>query len=289
MERGSATVVGGFAYFTPRDSNAVYKYELNMDKWEEICSCPFSNSGLVTMNSHLIAVGGCEGATCTNKLHALDKKDHIEIESKPSFSVKKIKKDVWVEKYPSMKKARSSPAVSAYKGEYLIVIGGFDDIQGLTGTVELLGVATAQWHQVADIPKPIPYPTATIMCQDLLCVIGDGPIGFTCSLKNLPKPDRDNYRYGSMFPKPVPSVSWELLPSLPDNDDYATPASLGGQLIVIRDHIHQLVGKKWVKIDSSLILKKTRCLVASVSPLKIVIVGGWSSRNKDFVETCSLV
>ena len=282
MERGSATVVGGFAYFTPRDLNAVYKYELNMDKWEEICSCPFSNSGLVTMNSKLIAVGGCEGANCTNRLYTLDKKDYTEILS--NLRIQKVKKDVWVEKYPSMKKVRSSPAVSAYKGDYLIVIGGFDDIQGLTGTVELLDVATKQWHQVADIPKPIPYPTATIMCQDLLCVIGDGPIGFTCSLKNLP--DRVNYRYG---PKPVPSVSWELLPSLPDNDDCATPASLGGQLIVIRDHIHQLVGNKWVKIDSSLKLKKTRCLVASVSPSKIVIVGGWSSRNKDFVETCSLV
>ncbi|CAI8009134.1 hypothetical protein GBAR_LOCUS6183 [Geodia barretti] len=89
MRRGSATTDGRFAYFTPRDSNSVYQYECSTEKWEELPSCPYQNSGLVIIDRELTAVGGDGWISFTNKLYTLRQRK-------------------WVEKYPPMNTARSS-------------------------------------------------------------------------------------------------------------------------------------------------------------------------------------
>ena len=77
----------------------------------------------------------------------------------------------WVEKYPPMNTARSSPAVvSTSDGKYLIVIGG-EGHDGWTATVELFQVKSRRWHQLSDLPQPLPHPSATL-CGDQLNVIG---------------------------------------------------------------------------------------------------------------------
>ncbi|CAI8044991.1 Probable tyrosine-protein kinase DDB_G0283397 [Geodia barretti] len=70
MARGSSTTDGRFAYFTPRDSNSVYQYECSTEKWEELPSCPYHNSGLVIIDRELTAVGGEDGSRLlTNYTH----------------------------------------------------------------------------------------------------------------------------------------------------------------------------------------------------------------------------
>ncbi|CAI8049290.1 hypothetical protein GBAR_LOCUS27130, partial [Geodia barretti] len=92
MIRGSATTDGRFAYFTPHDFNSVYQYECSTEKWEELPSCPYYNSGLVIIDRELTAVGGYVGSRFTNKLYTLRQRK-------------------WVEKYPPMNTARSHTAV----------------------------------------------------------------------------------------------------------------------------------------------------------------------------------
>ncbi|CAI8026618.1 hypothetical protein GBAR_LOCUS15281 [Geodia barretti] len=258
IKRGSATTDGRFAYFSPDCSDSVFQYECSTEKWEELPSCPYNNSGLVMIDRELTVVGGRDdGYRHTNKLYTLQQ-------------------GKWVEKYPPMKAARSFPAVvTTSDGEYLIVIGGSLGV-GWTATVQLFQVKSIQWHQLKDLPQPLDFPSAT-MCGDQLNVIGVDANGYSCSKPITP---------------PL-TLSWKPLPPLPVTS--STAATLCGQLVLIGGggdwvkSIHQLVGGQWVKIGSMTSGKKW-CLVANTSPDKIIIMGGFGLFGRlDSVEECVVV
>ena len=266
MYRGSATTDNQFSYFTPRSSNSVYSYQWSTEKWEELPPCPYQNSGLVIINGQLTAVGGHDGPRCTNKLFTFRQRQ-------------------WIEEYPPMNTARSmTTVVSSSDGEYIIVIGGCDD-GGWTATVELFQVSSRRWHQLKDLPRPLPLPSATI-CGNQLHVIGTDGNGYSCSLQALLSSDR-----------PITSqsiahlISWTSLPPLPVT--YSTAATLSGQLVIIGDRqygsevktIHQLLDGRWVEIGS-MSCDRVWCLVVSPSPDKMMIVGGFGA---DSVEECITV
>ena len=262
MIRGSATTDVQIAYFTPDDFTSVYRYEWRGEKWEELPSCPHRDSALVIIDGKLTTVGGWDVLHYTNKLLTL-------------------RQTRWVEEYPPMNTACSSPAVvSTSDGKYLIVIGGWGGGGGWTATVELFQVKSRRWYKLTDLPQPLPYPSATI-CGDQLNVIGDDANGYSCSLQALPSSDQ-----------PITSsltLSWKPLPPLPVT--YSTAATLCGQLVLVGGwrqdwspvkSIHQLVDGQWVEIGS-MATDRRRCLVVSSSPDKIIIVGGWGNKS---VEEC---
>ena len=268
MWRGSATTDGRFAYFTPY-STSLYQYEYSTEKWSDLPPCPYSDSGLAIIESELTTVGGLdERYPPTNKLFTLQQRK-------------------WVEKYPPMNTVRKSPAVvSTSDGDYLIVIGGFDGDRW-TATVELFQVKNRRWQKLTDLPQPLTNPSATI-CGDQLNVIGYDGNGYSCSLQALPSSDR-----------PITSpftLSWKPLPRLPVT--WSTAATLCGQLVIIGgkqdrsavNSIHQLVDGEWVRIGS-MSIDRRYCLVASPSPDRIIIVGGYGAdyRPLESVEECAVV
>ena len=269
MIRGSSTNDGRFAYFTPRGSTSVYQYECGTEKWEELPSCPYHNSGLVIIDRELTAVGGGDVLRRTNKLYTLRQRK-------------------WVEKYPPMNAARSDTAVvSTSDGKYLIVIGGRGGDFSWTATVEIFQVKSRRWHKLTDLPEPLRYPSATI-CGDQLNVIGRDVNGYSCSLAALPSSDQPI--------TPPLTLSWKPLPPLPVQ--HSTAATLCGQLVLIGggrlgllpvNSIHQLVDGQWVEIGS-MANGGIWCLVASSSPDKIIIVGGNGPLGRlDSVEECVVV
>ena len=269
MLRGSATTDGLFAYFTPDDSTKLYQYEYySTEKWSDFPPCPYLDSGLAIIDSELTTVGGRDGRYrhITNK----------------QFTLRQGK---WVEKYPPMNTARSSPAVvSTSDDDYLIVIGGYIGGGHWTATVELFQVKNRRWHKLTDLPQPLPAPSATI-CGDQLNVIGGDDNGYSCSLQALPSSDRP-------ITSPL-TLSWNPLPRLPVTR--STAATLCGQLVIIGgihdtssvNSIHQLVNGEWVRIGS-MARDRCYCLVASPSPDRIIIVGGGSGAG-DIVEQCAVV
>ena len=265
MWRGSATTDGRFAYFTPENSTSLSKYEYSIEKWTNLPPCPYRDSGLVIVNSELTTVGGQDVRSYrTNRLFTLEQ-------------------GKWVEKYLPMNTVRSRPAlVSTSNGDYLIVIGGYDGVHR-SNTVELFQVKSRRWHKLTDLPRPLPNPSATI-CGDQLHVIGRDGDGYSYSLHTLPSGDR-----------PITSLltlSWRPLPHLPVT--YATAATLCGLLVVIggwqdRSQVNsvlQLVDGDWVRIGS-MTSDRSDCLVASLSPDRIIIVGGLGAL--DSVEECAAV
>ena len=263
MHRGSAATDGQFVYITPDGSTSLYQYT---EKWMELPSCPYYSSGLAIIDSKLTTVGGWdELGRCTNRLFTLQQ-------------------GKWVELYPPMNTARSSPAVvSTSDGDYLIAIGGFDNYSGWTATVELFQVKSRRWYKLTDLPQRLLRPSATI-CGDTLYVIGTNDNGYSCSLQSLPSNDRP-------ITSPL-TLSWEPLPPLPVT--VSTAATLCGQLVLIGgmqgrsqvNSIHQLVEGQWVKIGS-MTSDRWWCLAVSPSPDRILIVGG--SAAFDSVEECFAV
>ena len=180
-----------------------------------------------------------------------------------------------------MKTARSKPAVvSTSDGDYLIAIGGFSSYSGWTATVELFQVKSRRWYKLTDLPQPIQSPSATI-CGDQLHVIGNDGEGYSCSLQSLPSNDRP-------ITSPL-TLSWKPLPPLPVKQ--STAATLCGQLVLFGgrqggppvNSIHQLVEGQWVEIDS-MTSGRHWCLAVSLSPDRILIVGGFGAKYS--VEEC---
>ena len=196
----------------------------------------------------------------------------------------------WIEKYPQMNTARScTTVVSSSDGEYIIVIGGYDGGVDWTAIVELFQVSSRRWHQLKDLPQPLPLLSATI-CGNHLHVIGDCANGYSCSLQALLSSDRQ------ITSQSIPHlISWTSLPCLPVTR--STVATLSGQIVIIGGYkgcswspvktIHQLVNGQWVKIGSMSCGREV-CLVVSPSPDKMMIVGG-VGEDSPFVEECYVV
>ena len=272
MERGSATTDHQFAYFTSYGSDSVYSYEWNTEQWNILPSCPYCNCALVIIDGTLTTVGGY-GSGYTNKLFTLRQRQ-------------------WVEEYPPMNTARSSPAVvSTFGGDYIIVIGGRGD-GGWTGAVELFQVKTRRWYKLTNIPQRLTLPSATI-CGNQLHVIGYDDDGYSCSIKNLPSNDEP------ITSQSIPHlISWTSLPRLPVTHSTAAAATLYEQLVIIGgmqdgltvNSIHQLVDGKWVEIGS-MSCNRWHCLVVSPSPDRMMIVGGYRAGQHQLnsVEECIVV
>ena len=234
----------------------------------ELPLCPYYDSGLAIIDSELTTVGGADGVGHTNKLFTL-------------------RQGKWVEVYPPMNTAHSSPAiVSTSDGDYHIAIGGYDRDGAATATVELFQVKSRRWFKLTDLPQPLPVPSATI-CGDQLHVIGCDSNGYSCSLQSLPSNDRP-------ITSPL-TLSWKPLPPLPVK--LSTAATLCGQLVLIGgrqrgspvNSIHQLVEGQWVKIGS-MTRGRYWCLAVSPSPDRILIVGGFGASDMtDTVEECVAV
>ena len=270
MERGSAITDQMMTYCAPNGSYSFYCYTMTEDKWEKLPKCPYRDSGLVVIDSALTAVGGLYGSY-TNKLVTL-------------------RQSRWVEEYPPMNTARSSPAVvSTSDGGHMnvIAIGGYGGGRWIDA-VELFHIGRRSWSRLTSLPQPLADPSATI-CGNQLHVIECDDDGYSCSLQALLSSNQP-IRSQSRTP------TWTPLPHLPVT--FSTAATLCGQLVIIggkRDgsivnSIHQLVDGQWVNIGS-MSSGRYRCLVASPSPDKMVVVGGYdaSYTQLDSVEVCVAV
>ena len=241
MIRGSATTDHQFAYFTSYNSHSVYSYEWNTEQWNKLPLCPYYNCALVIIDGTLTTVGGYRYGY-TNKLFTLRQRQ-------------------WVEEYPPMNTARSSPAVvSTSGGDYIIVIGGCGD-GSWTDTVELFQVKTRRWYKLTNIPQPLIHPSATI-CGNQLHVIGYFDDGYSCYIPSSDEP---------ITSQSIPHlISWTSLPRLPVIQ--STAATLYEQLVVIGgkqygssvNSIHQLVNGQWLEIGS-MSSNRSDCLVVSPS------------------------
>ena len=258
-----------FAYFTPGGFELVYRYQLSTEKWEKLPPSPYCDSGLVIIDGELTAAGGEDGSRYTryrtNRLFTLGQGQ-------------------WVEYYPPMNTACSSPAVvSTSNDKYIVVVGGWVGVW--TATVELFHVRSRRWYKLTNLPQALIQPSATI-CGNEVHVIGRHGTGYSCSLQALLSSDQPITSQSLLN---ILTCIWTLLPQLPV--EWSTAATLCGQLVTVGgkrggslvNSIHQLIDGQWVEIGS-MSSGRSMCLVVTPSPDKMMIVGGYGAL--DSVEEC---
>lgn len=270
--RGAAATDQNIAYFTPGGLNKVYRCILSSDEWQELPRCPYDNPGLVVIDNVLTTIGGGNASGSTNKAFTL-------------------RQDQWKEEFPPMTTARFKVAcVSYFDGSHMniIAIGGKGDGNMWTTAVEMLNTYSQTWSTLTNLPRPLPYPTAT-SCGDKLYVIEHEGGSYSCSLQVHWEHPRQM----------TTSTMWTSLPRLPVK--HSTAATLCEQLVSVGGHqggcsdnsILQLVDGQWVRIGS-LPCGREMCLVVSPSPDKLVVVGGHhispnTSTSLGTVESCTVV
>ena len=240
MFGGAAVVHDTIAYIISYDSQTIYSYRLDGDKWNKHSECPHVDPGLVIINDLLTAVGGRVGGDSTKKVTTLTRNN-------------------WVETFPPMQTPRESPAVVHY-GDYVIAVGGDREERG----VELLHIPSLLWSTVTSLPRPLPLITATL-CHDEIIAMDRWGYGLTMNIELLLSSIR-------LEGSSTALSQWTSLPECPVVYG-STLSSLSGQpLVVSPNGIFQLQERQWVRIGD-MPLPKGYCIVCVVCD-QMVVVGG---------------
>ena len=244
MERGAAVVHGTIAYVIGSDSQTIYSYRLDGDKWNKHSECPHVNPGLVIINDLLTAVGGRVGGDSTKKVTTLTRNN-------------------WVETFPPMQTSRERPAVVRY-GDYVIAVGGDREKRG----VELLHIPSLLWSTVTSLPSPLYNITATL-CHDEIIAMDQWGNGCTMNIKSV-------FTAIRLEGSSTALSQWTSLPRCPVGYGWSGPtlSSLSGQpLVVSRNGIFQLQERQWVRIGD-MPVPSVSCIVCVVCD-QMVVVGGY--------------
>ena len=240
MKRGAAVVHGTIAYVIGYDSQTIYSYRLDGDKWNKHSKCPHVNPGLVIVNNLLTTVGGREEHRVTSKLCSWNRSN-------------------WVETFPPMQTPRESPAVVQY-GDYVIAVGGDCEERG----VELLHIPSLLWSTVTSLPS-LTRITATL-CHDEIIAMDRWGHGWTMNIKLL-------LSSVSLEGSSTEHSQWTSLPQCPGGYHGPTLSSLSGQpLVVSLNGIFQLQERQWVEIGD-MPVPMLYCIACVVRD-QMVVVGG---------------
>ena len=243
MFRGAAVVHGTIAYVIGYDSQTIYSYRLDGDKWNKHSKCPHVDPGLVIINDLLTTVGGRVGGDSTEKVTTLTRNN-------------------WVETFPPMQTPRERPAVVHY-GDYVIAVGGDREGRG----VELLHIPSLLWSTVTSLPSPLSRITAALCHDEIIAMDWDG-CGWTMNIKLLLSSEI------RLEGSSTALSQWTSLPECPVGwPGGPTLSSLSGQpLVVSWNGIFQLQERQWVRIGDMPVPMR-HCIVCVVCD-QMVVVGG---------------
>ena len=253
MSRGSATVCGHMAYFSPDDSRQVYSYNSEKEEWSTLPGCSTHNFTLTVVNGHVTAVGGRHNTLpykLTNTLLSL-----MEVGGK---------KD-WMEHFPRMPTRRELTAVVC-SGKAVVVAGGRGEWRAKLSTVEVMDTDTLQWSTANRLPHPL-YSASATVCGDTAYLVG----GLGYSTKSV-----FTYSLDKIHP------SWCTSTDVPVTD--STCVTLNGQLVAVggRDsdgnysnniYSYNTRSNSW-EVISHMPTPRSWCLVAVLPGNKLMVVGG---------------
>ena len=266
MSKPSCVVDGNMAYFNTYDSNRVYSYDSEKEKWSSLPQSPHSFCSLAVVSGLLTAIGGRLGVT--NQLLSLTGAGK------------------WVEHFPPMPTKHYGTA-AVCSGKSLVVAGGSggDAHKTLMHTVEVMNTNTLQWSTASSLPFALRYASATI-CQDRIYLLGydmsnEPRSVLACSMTDLLQscqPQSLGARLKSLNLQEV----WHRVADLPAHS--SSCATLCGQLLAVSGDddnscttaIHQYnpATNSW-EVISHMPTARYDTLVAVLPGNKLMVVGGY--------------
>lgn len=261
MRRGSsvASRLDTSAYFLPRGSATVYKYESTENQWTELIACPNRDSALVMIDNQLTAIGGANENGVSDALYSY------------SSSARR-----WIKKFHEMPTARSQLAAVHHAhmaSTFLLAAGGWNG-ENWTNVVEQLFIESNEWYKLTMLPSPVRGISAVIHGSDIFVVATDGSM-YTCALRSFLLPKQK----WILFPIPLPV--WDSTLASFCNELIA----IGGASVNMEAHfdVYQFFDNKWSSIGR---LCKARwdCLVAVLPGSKAIVVGGGTAVDSDVMD-----
>lgn len=162
---GQRLYLCGGATATSQPNTYVYTCPTrNITSWAKLVQpAPQYYYASVIVNRELVLIGGIDtiSHSCTRKISTYD-----------------IQEKVWVEALPPLPSARSSSAAVCW-GDYLIVIGGINELGRVVDTVELLHLPSLQWHKAFSLPIALAGPSAAVFRSRLYVMGGSTFAGLT--------------------------------------------------------------------------------------------------------------
>ena len=213
LSRGTAVVSGDTVYVNGRCKPAVYAYHVDDDKWIRLPDCTRELFGFAVINGLLTAVGGRHGVA----------------DPEPLNSLVSLCEGEWVELLPPMPTQRTEPVVLTTADHKYAVAAGGDTNQMSTKhvTVELLDIGSLQWTTVCDLPKPLYGITGTI-CSGIIYCLDEHSSGYTCTVDSLISSCKC---HTADTTTQTSAEIWRALPHTPV--DFSSPATVGGQLVIV--------------------------------------------------------
>ena len=262
MSTTSPVVDGNIAYFNSNNSNDVYSYDSEKQKWSSLPQSPRSHCSLAVVSGLLTAIGGGLGRNATNQLLSLTGEGK------------------WVERFPPMPTKRYGTA-AVCSGKSLVVAGGCGGDHKPLHIVEVMDTETIQWFTASSLPFALRYASATI-CQDRIYLLGYGTSNesrsvLACSMADL----LQSCRLQSLGAR-LETLTLQVT-DLPVHS--SSCSTLCGQLLAVGGHgensyttaIHQYnpATNSW-EVISHMPTARSKTLVAVLPGNKLMVVGGYT-------------
>ena len=270
ITRGASTANSGsnFAYFrTHAKHSSLYEYDISQDVWNKPSQPPYKDYGLVCIDGQVTAVGGMdEMFRSCNQLFSL-------------YDRLRGYGHGWEEKHPPMITPRTYPAAvnTRYDGQDYVIVAGQQSHSLRVTSIEVL--SNGKWCHRANLPHHIQFLLASVSDTTFYVISGDDFIGYSVSLRELLIDERPKESQNSPL-----TLQWTRLPRSPVR--ITTPACMHGEFFLVggRDSrgerssaIYQLWMNRFVEVGH-LSEPRAACGVATVSPNKMVVVGGGSGK-----------
>ena len=278
----NAIVCGKVVYFQPADTNSLYAYNSETDKWNQLPDLKNSNCSMAIVNNLVTAIGGSKLMTgYSRKLYSL---------------TGKAKGMKWIKLLQPMPTKRSETSALCVKMA-LIVAGGEGKNGKVLATVEVMNTDTKQWSSASDLPEPLWGASATL-CGNVFYIVGGvnvRPIKsvYKCTITSLLQSCQPAFpfTYTTASDSLEQHQLWNKVSDPPVTGP--TCVSLYGQLILIGGedpnsthtrsaaiHKYDQATDEW-KVISHMSMGRNQCFVAVVPDNLLMIVGGWITTTQD--------
>ena len=152
---GKLYIKGGELFISDEE---VLEYTPGHDQWTALPPPPVKSFTIATLQGQLLAVGGEDKSTGKTK----DKKTSVIL----TFNTHSKQ---WVQTYPAMSTALSTPAVIGYK-DHLIVAGGCNSHNNRIPAVNILDTTSNEWKTAQPLPSIDYY--YTVLIKDTMYLVG---------------------------------------------------------------------------------------------------------------------
>ena len=274
----NAVVCGKVVYFQPSDTNYLYAYNSETDKWNQLPDVKNSNCSMAIVNDVVTAIGGYKLIRGhSRKLYSLTGKE------------KGMK---WTKILPPMQTKRSE--TSALCVEMALIVAGGEGKNGKALTiVEVMNTNTNQWSFATHLPEPL-WGASSIVCGNQFFIVGGVNIRptrsvYRCAINSLLQSCQPAFRGScTSVSQQLQSHLWDRVSDTPVTGP--TCVSLHKQLILIGGedsntrstaiHMYDQTAGKWV-IISHMSSGRNQCFAAVVPDNQLMIVGGWIDTTQD--------